>query len=117
MMRMIWLSRDSWKALAVPAKVPCMVAGTPMVSMECLIAASASPSAYSGGRLKEIVEAAKWPWWLTASGVVPGPKWLKAASGIMVSLAVLIAAPVEALLWVVLAMELRLALRAASLAT
>jgi len=47
--------------------------------------------------LKEMVLAAKCPWWLTAKGVVPGPKCAMAESGTMVSAAVLTAAPVEAL--------------------
>ena len=37
------------------------------------------------GRLKEKVVATNGPWWLTDSGVVPGPKLVKADSGTMVS--------------------------------
>src|ERR1700724_1694060 len=36
-----------------------------------------------------MVLATNRPWWLTANGVWPGSKWLKAASGTIVSLVVL----------------------------
>ena len=59
---------------AVPWKLPWIVAGMPMRSSAASIAARASPSATPGARLNEIVVATNGPWWLTASGVLPGPK-------------------------------------------
>ena len=52
------------------------------------------------------------PWWFTASGVLPGPKLAKAASGTIVSLLVLTAAAEDALPLPVLASALVAALRA-----
>ena len=98
------MASDCWKACAVPWKLPWIVAGTPIC---CMVVAgsplTASLSDLPGGRLNEMVVATNGPWWLTASGVVPGPKWLNADSGTMVSAAVLTAAPVEALPWPALA--------------
>src|ERR1700744_6359054 len=94
-----------------------MVAGTPILF---IVSSSASVAVDIGspvGRLKEMVVAAKVPWWLTWVGVVPLPKWAKAASGTIASCAVDTAAPVEAPPLVVLASALAAALRAASLAT
>src|ERR1700729_1448215 len=64
--------------------------------MVCCMAAMPVPSDSPSGRLNEKVVATKGPWWLIASGVVLGPKLLKAASGTEVSTVVAIEAPVEA---------------------
>ena len=53
---------------------------------------------------------------MTASGVLPGPKWAKAESGTIVSLDVLTGAPVDVAPCPVLARELLARLRAVSLA-
>ena len=47
--------------------------------------------------MNEIVEATNWLWWLTDSGVVPGPKLAIAESGTIVSFAVDTAEPEDAL--------------------
>ena len=44
----------------------------PMRSLAASMTATASLSATPGARLNEIVVAANRPWWLTASGVLPG---------------------------------------------
>ena len=76
------------------------------------ISVAASLSDAPGARLYEIVLATNRPWWLTAKGVWPGSKWLKAASGTMVSRAVLTAEPAEVPPLPVLAKALVWALRA-----
>src|SRR5690349_20230822 len=63
--------------------------------MVSLMIWTASLSDRPGAMLNEMVLATKRPWWLTASGVVPGPKWVNALSGTIVSVRVLTAAPVE----------------------
>ena len=73
-----------------------MDGGTPSRAIAALIAWTASLSAAPGARLKEIVLATVSPWWLTASGTLPEPKWVTALSGIIVSALVLTADPVEA---------------------
>src|ERR1700732_4430593 len=75
-------------------------------------AAVASLSDLPGARLNEIVVATNEPWWLTANGVLPGPYVVKEASGTIVSLLVLTAAPDEAEPLPVLANALVDALRA-----
>src|SRR5581483_6872144 len=76
--------------------------------------AEASPSEKPGFRLNEIVLATKRLWWLTPSGVLPVSKCDTADSGIIVSDAVLTAAPVEVAPFPVLASALFCALRSAS---
>src|SRR5689334_21639711 len=71
-----------------------MLAGMPISFIVRSIATTASLSAAPGGRLKDKVAAVNWPWWLTASGALPGVKRLNAASGTMVEAAMLTAAPV-----------------------
>src|SRR5215472_13655313 len=110
------LPSDSWKLRPVPWKLPCTVAGMPISATARAIAAWALLSERLGARLKEIVVATKGPWWLTASGVLPGAYWLKAASGTTASAAVLTAAPVETTPWPVLARLLVAWLRAVSAA-
>src|ERR1700733_1086749 len=63
-----------------------------------------------------MVVATKVPWWLTASGVLPGVYWLNEASGTICSTAVLSAEPVEAAPRPVLARLLVARLRAVSAA-
>ena len=94
-----------------------MEAGTPIRFITPLISRIASLSATPGGRLKEMVEATNRPWWLTASGMLPAVKWVTALSGTMVSALVLTAAPVDAVPFPVLPIELSARLRAASAAT
>ena len=84
----------------------------PICRIASSTAAVASLSDLPGARLNEIVVATNSPWWLTASGVLPGPKLVNAASGTIVSLLVLTAAPDEALPLPVLASALVAALRA-----
>ena len=48
--------------------MPCTVIGTPISRIAALIASTASPSAAPGARLKEIVTAGNWLWWLIDSG-------------------------------------------------
>jgi hypothetical protein len=83
-----------------------------MDSIACRTAIVASLSDFPGARLNEIVLATNDPWWFTASAVLPGPNEVNDASGIIVSFAVLTAAPDEALPLPVFASELVAALRA-----
>ncbi len=46
--------------------------------------------------MNEIVVAANWPWWLTCTAVFPLPIRATVDSGTIVSLVVLMAAPLEA---------------------
>ena len=101
----------------MPAKLPTMLAGMPMAAVARAMAAGAWPSERPGGRLNESVAATNAPWWFTPSGVWPGSKWLNAASGTMVSCAVLTEAPLEAPLLPDAASALLLAFRAESCAT
>jgi hypothetical protein len=94
-----------------------MDGGTPSRAIAALTAWTASLSAAPGARLKEIVVATVNPWWLTASGTLPAPMWVTALSGIIVSVLVLTAEPVEAVPWPVLPIELSAWLRTASAAT
>src|SRR5579871_6437578 len=76
------------------------------------IAPLASLSDFPGARLNDSVVATNCSWWFTASGVLPGPYLVNAASGTIVSLLVLTAAPLEAPPLPVLAIALVAALRA-----
>src|SRR3954470_12696621 len=69
-MRIGSLASDSWKAWAVPAKLPRIVAGRLIRVSASLIASTAWPRATPGGRLKEIVTDGNWPEWLTVRGAV-----------------------------------------------
>ena len=51
------LASESWKACAVPWKVPWMVLGMPISRWAFRVAVTASPRATSGARLKESVTA------------------------------------------------------------
>ena len=44
------------------------VAGAPSSASACWMASVAWPSATPGARLKQIVTAGNWPWWLIDSG-------------------------------------------------
>src|ERR1700758_674340 len=94
-----------------------MLEGTPRPSMISLTAATASLSETPIGRLNDRVVATNNPWWLMASGMLPGAKCATALSGTMASAFVLTAEPVEAAPLPVLPMELSAKLRAASSAT
>src|ERR1700750_3283269 len=72
-----------------------MEIGTLMLAMVRLMAGTAGLIAAPAGRLKEKVVATNTLWWLTAKGVVPGPKVAKADSGTMVETLVEMLAPVE----------------------
>src|SRR5947207_7034530 len=61
---------DAWKAWAVPEKRPRIVVGSPIARVADSMSGTASPSATSGSRLKEIVTDGNWAEWLTMSGVV-----------------------------------------------
>src|SRR5271165_3822964 len=89
-----------------------MLAGMWIRASARATAVVASLNALPGARLNEIVAATNGPWWLTASGVLPGPYVVTAANGTIVSTLVLTAAPDDALLLPVLASELVAALRA-----
>src|SRR6185312_16313071 len=69
--------------------------GVLILAMVRLMASTAVLIGSPAGRLKEKVVATNTPWWLTASGVVPGPKVAKADSGTMVETLVEMLAPVE----------------------
>jgi hypothetical protein len=69
-MRMGSLASDSWKACAVPAKLPRMVAGSRISVSASWIASTACPSATPAGRLKEMVTDGNWPEWLMLRGAV-----------------------------------------------
>src|SRR5262245_48543676 len=64
------VAREDLNACAVPADWPWMLAGMPICEAARSIAIVAGPSATPGDRLKEIVVAGNWPWWLTDSGTV-----------------------------------------------
>src|SRR5580692_4092118 len=85
-----------------------MSEGMPICAEACAIASVAWLREALGARLKEMVVATNVPWWLTASGVVPGPCPAIEASGTMASTAVLSAEPVETLPRPVLASALGL---------
>ncbi len=53
-----WLASDFWNTLAVPAKPPWMVFGTPSRAIASSIARVPSDSGTPAGRLKEMVVAA-----------------------------------------------------------
>jgi hypothetical protein len=67
------LASDCSKVCAVPWKLPWIVAGMPISFTARVIAVCASLKDFPGATLNEIVVATKVPWWLTASGVLPGP--------------------------------------------
>ncbi len=52
-----------------------------MRAISALTASVACDSETPSARLKEMVEAANWPWWLTPSGVLVGAKRANADSG------------------------------------
>src|SRR5664279_1808885 len=81
-----WLLSDAWNARALPWKLPRIVVGTPMRASSSSIARVACDSETSGGRLNEIVDATNWPWWLTPSAVLVGPKEANSDSGTCVPL-------------------------------
>jgi len=64
------LDSEDWNACALPWKLPARVSGTPNSFCAWPTAATASPSAPPGGRLKDRVTAANWFWWLTCNGLV-----------------------------------------------
>jgi hypothetical protein len=65
--------REDWKAWAAPWKFVTTVVGK--LSRACrVISATAGPRATPGLRLKEIVTAGIWPWWLTVSGPTVGTR-------------------------------------------
>ncbi len=76
-----WVASESWNACATPAKRPWMLAGRPIRRAAFCTAATASPSATPGARLKEMVTAGKRPWWLTWSGAELGSKRVSAVRG------------------------------------
>src|SRR5580698_7194048 len=90
------LASDAWKVAAVPAKPPWIDPGMPIEAAAFATPIVASLSEWPGARLNDTVAATKGPWWLTDKGVCPGPKWLNAARGTMVSFAVLTEAPADA---------------------
>ena len=55
------LEVELWKAAAVPAKLPCTLAGSPMRSVAFFTPVTASLSALPGARSKETVMAGIWP--------------------------------------------------------
>jgi hypothetical protein len=59
---------DCWKACAVPWKLEFSVDGVSMSAIAFCTASVACPRAVSGARLKLIVIAGNWPWWLIESG-------------------------------------------------
>ena len=68
------LASEVWKAAAVPWKLASMVGGKLMARCALLIASVAWPKDTLGARLNDNVTAGYWPWWLTAKGVLEGPK-------------------------------------------
>ena len=72
MIRIICEFIVSWNTCAVPANEPRTVFGTPSWVMARLIASLASDRDLPVGRLKETVDAADSPWWLTDSGALEG---------------------------------------------
>ena len=59
---------DCWNACAVPWKLELRVAGTPSSAIAFCTASVAWPSATPCARLKLMVTAGNWPWWLIESG-------------------------------------------------
>src|SRR4029453_17227763 len=76
-----WLAGDSWKARAVPWKLPWMVAGMPMRAIACCTASVACDDDTLGGRLNESVLATNWLWWFTDSAVLVVRQRAMAESG------------------------------------
>ncbi len=59
---------DCWNACAVPWKLELSVAGVPRSAIAFWTASVAWPSATPCARLKLMVIAGNWPWWLIESG-------------------------------------------------
>src|SRR5574338_584837 len=76
-----WLARDSWKARAVPWKLPWTEVGTPRAARARSSAWAAWPRETPSGRLKLMVEAGKPLWWFTTRGVLVVSMRAKAARG------------------------------------
>src|ERR1700751_4836927 len=84
-------------ASAAPANPPVRSLGIWISCVACANAAVASLSDFPGARLKEMVVATNWLWWLTASGVLLALVSENARSGVMVSAEVDTDAALEAL--------------------
>ena len=80
-MSMGWVDRAAWKAWAVPAKLPRMLVGMPIRRSAAAMAATASPRATPGARLKYVVTAGKSPWWLIWRGAGLGSNRVSAVRG------------------------------------
>ena len=66
----------------MPWKVPSTEGGMPSCCSALSIWATASPSEAPLARLKEIVTAGNWLWWLLASGAIGAvSRWTRVESG------------------------------------
>ena len=76
-----WDDSDFCRNCALPANCVFTVSGMRSPAAVRSTMAVASPSARPGARLKLMLAAGNWPWWRTASAVVPRSKCATADSG------------------------------------
>ena len=80
-MRRGWVASEAWKAWAVPWKLAPDGGGQPDLLLGVLDGGDGVAEGDAGREVEGQRDGGNWPWWLMASGVVPGTKRVKEDRG------------------------------------